>query len=232
MRVRVNHTIAGLSFLAAIGMFSTANEPTIPIFRGTVIETALFALNFPNTIAFSLCSGFLVGVLIWLLNVYLPERQVRSVLRDGFAKRYEHFREDVNAVLLGAQFSYDSNLPAELSHPLAFRAYYREGNTQRWYDVLNYLAENPDKLSDIVAHMQLLSREADYVLHKVSFDDESVHDFFKRLSIHTFRLQRLSDYSYEEVKYLGGFIFEILALWSGALGYVDEDPIAQMIRKI
>jgi hypothetical protein len=39
-------------------------------------------------------------------------------------------------------------------------------------------------------------------------------------------------YSYDEVKYLGGFIFEVLAAWSGISGYSEADPIGRMIEKI
>jgi hypothetical protein len=42
----------------------------------------------------------------------------------------------------------------------------------------------------------------------------------------------MSVYSYDEVKYLGGFIFEVLAAWSIISGYLETDPVAQMIEKI
>jgi hypothetical protein len=70
------------------------------------------------------------------------------------------------------------------------------------------------------------------VLHKITIDDDEVHAFFKRLSLHTHRLQRLSVYSYDEVKYLGGFIFEVLAAWGGVSGYLETDPIARTIEEI
>ncbi len=35
-----------------------------------------------------------------------------------------------------------------------------------------------------------------------------------------------------EVKYLGGFIFEVLAAWSGVSGYIETDPVAEMIERI
>lgn len=99
----------------------------------------------------------------------------------------------------------------------------------RWYDVWNYLQANPERLWDVISHMQLL---VEYVLHKISIDDEEVHALLKRLSLHTSRLQRLSVYGYDEVKYLGAFIFEVLAAWSTISGYLEVDPVAQMIEKI
>lgn len=232
MRYKVNETIAALSLVAAFGMFVAGNEPVISPLRGTAAEPILHSLHYENAIIFNLCVGFLGGVVVWVLNVLLPERQIRSILRDNLRKQYAYFREDVIAVLLGAQGSYSAGLPAELSEPKAFRAYYRGESQQRWYDVLNYLQENPERLSDIVVHMQLLSGEVEYLLHKISIDDEEVHAFLKRLSLHTHRLQRLSVYSYDEVKYLGGFIFGILAAWSNISGYLDADPVVQMIEKI
>lgn len=232
MRYRTNETIAALSVVALVGMFVAGNEPVIAPLRGTAAEPLLHSLHYENAILFNLCVGFLGGVIVWVLNVLIPDRRVRFILRDNLRKQYQYFREDVISVLLGAEGSYSAGLPAQLSDPKAFRDYYRGGNQQRWYDVLNYLQKNPERLSDVVAHMQTLSSEVEYLLHKISIDDEEVHSFFKRLSLHTHRLQRLSVYSYDEVKYLGGFIFEVLAAWSIISGYLETDPVARMIEKI
>ncbi|MDR7307785.1 hypothetical protein [Rhodoferax saidenbachensis] len=232
MRYRTNETIATLSVVALVGMFVAGNEPVIAPLRGTAVEPMLHSLHYENAIIFNLCVGFLGGVIVWLLNVLVPERQTRAILRDNLRKQYQYFREDVISLLLGAGGSYSAGLPAQLSRPNAFRDYYRGENQQRWYDVLNYLQANPERLSDIVAHMQTLSNEVEYLLHKISIDDEEVHAFLKRLSLHTHRLQHLSVYSYDEVKYLGGFIFEMLAAWSVISGYLEADPVACMIEKI
>lgn len=232
MRYKTNETLAALSVVALVGMFIAGNEPVIALLRDTAAEPVLQRLHHENAIIFNLCAGFLGGVFVWALNVFIPDRRVRSVLRENLKKQYRYFREDVISVLLGAEGSYSSGLPTKLSDPKVFRDYYRGANQQRWYDVLNYLQANPDRLSDVVAHMQLLSSEVEYLLHKMSIDDEEVHAFLKRLSLHTHRLQRLSVYSYDEVKYLGGFIFEILAAWSGISGYLEADPVAEMIEKI
>lgn len=232
MRYRTNETIAALSAVALVGMFIAGNEPVIAPLRGTAAEPILHFMHYENAIIFNLCVGFLSGVIVWLLNVLVPERRTRSILRDNLRKQYQYFREDVISVLLGAEGSYSAGLPAQLSHPNTFRDYYRGENQQRWYDVLNYLQANPERLSDIVAHMQTLSSEVEYLLHKISIDDNEVHAFLKRLSLHTHRLQRLSVYSYDEVKYLGGFIFEMLAAWSVISGYLETDPVARMIEKI
>lgn len=232
MRYRANRTIAALSVGALAGMFVAGGEPVITPLRGTAVEPILYSLQYPNAIIFNLCAGFLGGVVVWVLNVLLPERQVRSILRDNLRKQYQYFRQDVIGVLLGAEGSYSAGLPAKLSDPKAFRDYYRGENQQRWYDVLNYLQEHPERLSDVVVHMQLLSSEVEYLLHKISIDDQEVHGFLKRLSLHTYRLQRLSVYSYDEVKYLGGFVFEVLGAWSSISGYLEADPVAQMIERI
>ena len=232
MRYKVNEIIAALSIAAFVGMFMASSEPVITPLRGTAIAPILRSLHYENAIVFNLCVGFLGGVVVWVLNVLLPERRVRFILRDNLRKQYRYFRHDVIGILLGAHGTYPAGLPAELSQPEAFRAYYRGENQQRWYDVLNYLQDNPERLSDVVAHMQILSSEVEYLLHKISIDDEDVHAFFKRLSLHTHRLRRLRVYSYDEVKYLGGFIFEVLAAWNIILGYVDVDPIAEMVERI
>lgn len=143
MRYKVNKAIAGLSVVAIFGMFVASNEPAIAPFRGTALEPILQSLHYENAIIFNLCVGFLGGVVVWVLNVLLPEKQVRSILRDNLRRQYRNFRQDVISVLLGAQGSYPAGLPEGLSEPTAFRAYYRGGNEQRWYDALNYRPSTP-----------------------------------------------------------------------------------------
>lgn len=232
MRQVNNYVIAGLSLAAVVGMFSGSTEPVVSFLKGSAVEPTLIALHNGNSIIFNISVGFLASVMFWMLNVYVPERRVRSVLRENLAKQYQYFKGDVVSIMLGAGGSYPGELPKTLTKHQAFRAYYRGENMQRWYDVLNYLQANPERLSDIVAHMQLLSNEVEYLLHKVSIHDPEVHAFLKRLSLHTFRLQRLSVYSYDEVKYLGAYLFEVLAAWNVITGFLTQDPIESMIEKI
>jgi hypothetical protein len=184
MPYKTNKTIAALSVVALIGMFVAGSEPVIVPLRGTAAEPVLHSLQYENAIIFNLCVGFLGGVIVWVLNVLIPERRVRSVLRDNLRKQYQYFREDVISVLLGAEGSYSAGLPAQLSNPHAFRDYYRGVNQQRWYDVLNYLQENPERLSDVVAHMQTLSSEVEYLL------PESVTPIASTLESHRIHLHQ------------------------------------------
>lgn len=94
MRYKTNETIAALSAVALVGMFIAGNEPVIAPLRGTAAEPILHSLHYENAIIFNLCVGFLGGVIVWLLNVLIPERRTRSILRDNLRKQYQYFRED------------------------------------------------------------------------------------------------------------------------------------------
>jgi hypothetical protein len=55
---------------------------------------------------------------------------------------------------------------------------------------------------------------------------------FKNLSSHVCKLKSASVYSYDQVKYLGNFLWGILAQWSFIEGQREEDIIQEMINKV
>ena len=80
--------------------------------------------------------------------------------------------------------------------------------------------------------LELFAGEISYVLNNVSIQDPKVHSFFKRLNEHIYRLKNASVYSYDQVKYLGGFLWEIHTRWSIIDGQREEDVIQDMINTL
>ena len=198
--------------------------------RGLAIEPLLRALHNGNSIFFNLSVGYLVTMFFWLLVVYLPERRRRLLLRDNLTRRYHDFREDTIQILLWAAIgTHDSTLPKELCNHRKFREFFDENEKERWYAALNGLQGNKDRIDDLLLEMELFSAEVAYVLNHVSIQDPKVHAFFKRLNEHIYRLKNASVYSYDHVKYLGGFLWEVHARWSIIDGQRENDVIEDMI---
>jgi hypothetical protein len=231
MKYNTKTAILAFSLIALIGMFVTGTEPVITPLRNSCLAPMLYSLHYENTIIFNLSVGFLGGVIVWGLNVLIPEIQVRSALKKNLLSQYHFFREDVIAVMLRAEGSIEADKPARLSELSAFRAYYLGDNIQNLEGSLSYLQDNPECLSDIVVMIQIFSHEIEYVLHKINIEDEDVHDFFKRLSRHIYRLQHLSVYRHEHDKYVSDFVIEILAA-RNIYGYNAIDPIKKIISQI
>jgi hypothetical protein len=87
-------------------------------------------------------------------------------------------------------------------------------------------------LSDILMEMQILADEVAYVMSRVNIDDEHVQAFFKRLNEHVFRLKNESMYSYDPVKYVAQFLWQIHARWSMVDGQLEHDVIDSVIKQI
>lgn len=222
-----------LTLVAVFGMFAGSNDPVVWILRGTVLESCLYALHNGNSIVFNLSVGYLVSMFFWLLVVYFPERSQRRILRDNLSRRYQDFREDTIQILLWSAIgTHDSQLPKKLCDHRKFKEFFDENKGERWYAALNGLQGNKDRIDDLLLELELFASEVSYVLNNVSIQEPKVHSFFKRLNEHIYRLKNASVYSYDQVKYLGGFLWQIHARWSIIDGQLEEDVIQDMINTL
>ena len=225
--------LAILSFLAVLGMFAFSGEPVPAALRGREIERVLVSLGYANSIAFNLCIGFLTSAFFWLLVAHIPERNRKTILRENFQRRYSGFRQATIEIMLWcAEGSHDSRLPEQLLNQVAFRAYFDADSKRRWYAFLNGLQDNEDRMSELLLELEVFSQEVAYLLNHVNIQDPEVHAFFKRLNEHIYRLKNAKVYSYDLVKYMGGFLWELNSNWNFITGYQKEDPIAKMIAAL
>ncbi len=189
-----------------------------------------------NPIIFGISTSYIAGVIVWLLVAWLPERRRRGILRANLRNHYKLFREEIVHILLraaaGGSHAIDLDLPKKLSEPGAFREYFSVNRNQNWYDALNGLQAHPEVLQDLILEIDIFANEVASVVAKVEFDDSDPLAFFKRLTHHVQRLRNASVYSYDQVKYLGNFIWEVMALWSIIDGQRKEDIVDSMISRI
>lgn len=225
-----------LGFLACVALFfafSASNEPVIGFLRGSSVEHKLHALHYENAIVFNFAIAYLVSLMFWVLIVYIPDRQVRRILKNNLSLRYQAFKEDtIDILVLGCKDTEGMQLSRVLSHHITFREFFNASNKYRWYEVMNYLEANPQKLDDVRNQLQFLVDEIAYVLSKVNFDEPHVHAFFRWLCVQVNRLKQDSNYSHEQVKYYGRFLWKIFTGWDRVDGYSAEDVIKKMIFKI
>jgi hypothetical protein len=169
-----------------------------------------------NPIIFNVSISYVASVILWLLVAWLPERRRRGILRTNLRNHYMLFREEIAHILLRAaargSHAIDIELPKKLVDPAAFREYFSVNRDQNWYDALNGLQSNAEVLQDLLLEIDLFANEVASVVAKVEFDDSEPLAFFKRLIHHVQRLKNASVYSYDQVKYLGNFVWEVMAL--------------------
>lgn len=221
MRKRFHLPIAILAVLAIVGALSSGKEPVFRMWHK------------PNALIFSLCVGYLVSFIFWLMVVFLPEHQRRRVLRENLSERYQLFRRDVVGILLNASIGpYSLDEAERLSDYEAFRNFFGANQKEMWYAALNGLQSNEYYLHELLVEIEMLSDEVAYVLNNVNINDSAVFEFFKNLSGHVYRLKNSPTFTDDQVKYLGSFVWGILAQWSFIDGRLQEDIIQKMISQI
>lgn len=230
-------TVWALGLIGVVALFltiSASGEPVVPWLRGTSLEPILLRLGWTNTIVFNLAIGYLVSLMFWILVVHLPERKRRAVLRTSLNRTYQSFKEEtVQTLLWASKAPHDTTLVAELaSNHVEFKRFFSENNNSRWYAALNGLQSDDERLSEIALALELLSAETSYALGSLPIQDERVHTFLKLLTENIRRLKRYDDDRYDRVKYVGNFIWSILARWSFVDGQRQDDALQSVIDRL
>lgn len=233
MSRKVNLSIAVLAATAAILVFVSSGEPLVRVLRDSQLATILYALSWPNTIVFNLSIGYLSSMIFWVLVVYLPEKSRRRLLRETLAKRYTEFKHEIVQTFIWASGeSQDIQFVDDLVNDhIKFKEYFGS-SSDRLYAVLNGIQGSEMRMHEILLAMKMFSDEVAYILNNVSIDDPSVNRAFKRLNESIFRLRESETDLYDRVKYVGNFLWRILARWNIIEGQVEDDIVEKMIARI
>lgn len=225
--------LVALTPVALYGLISGSQETVVWFLRGTDIEPALHSLYNGNSIFFNVSVGYLVSLFFWLIVVYLPERRRKNIIKNNLKNSYKNFKENIIQILLWASIgTHDSELPKELCDYKKFKEFFGKNRDELWYAALNGLQFDQTRMNDLLIEIEMLANEVAYTLNNVMFTDPKIHSFFKLLLENVYRLKNSSTYTYDQVKYVGNFLWGILAQWSFIDGQREEDIIQKMIERI
>lgn len=204
----------------------------VPFLRNSQLAPFFYALSWPNTIVFNLAVGYLSAAAFWFLVVFLPEKSRRSLIRETLAARYKEFKSEIVQTFIWASGeSRDIQFVEDLANDhIRFREHF--GSDDRWYAVLNGIQGSELRMHELSLAMKMFAEEVAYVMNNVPIDDPSVHRVFKRLNESMFRLRESEADLYDRVKYVGNFLWGVLARWSIVEGQVEEDIIEKTIARI
>ncbi|PCJ29209.1 MAG: hypothetical protein COA99_19640 [Moraxellaceae bacterium] len=162
------------------------------------------------------------------------EEQRHETIQLHLNARYTEFRERVAEICLRASSQSDT-IDKDLAHHLRemnnFRNYFRD--KERWYAVLNGLKSDSMMREDLFVEIDLLIQQVTYALNNVYIKDHEALRFLTRFTQHTYRLRNANEYAHDPVKYLGGFLWAIMAGWCNKKeGYRSEDIIEKSIQRL
>ncbi len=219
----------GSSFL----MVKSSSDPLIAPLRQTVWEKVFSQFPTGNQIIFDTSVGINVGLFIYVLVVWLPERGKRDRIRRSLRQQYESFKEECIWIYLSALKGEHGEPPDDLKDPIRFREWFHEPSStpgqERWHAVLNGLKEF--HIKRLAIEFEILMTEVQFTLAAIDVDNHEAFAFLKRL-LHDLHRMTYVNESYDEVKQLSRLLWSIHTGWSFTEGYREKDPIAQMIESI
>ena len=231
-----------LAPIAAVFMILASSRATVEaLLAGTCFEPILsWPFDFRD-IVFSLSSGCLSGLVIWLFLVDFPYRRKRQAAKASTEMRYRLFREDVAGIFLDAAGeSYQLDLIERLRDPGDFREYFNkvgaDGQMKRIDAVRTALSGDKPLLDDLITQLHLLAEEFRLALNILDIDDRDLLDRYKQLIASQRGLRHSDGVSTALLDHHSELVFrnvyEIMASWSFVKGGMDTDFVAEMIEKL
>lgn len=165
----------------------------------------------------------------------LQDKKRHDAVVEHLLWQYQNFRESVTEICLRAiagGYNTDRKLKLYLPEMLKFREYFNGNNNEKWYVVLNALEDDLGLLQDLMVEIDMFSKQVTFALNNTSTNNHEVLRFLTRFSQHPHRLNSLDVYSGDKVKYIGGFIYEIMSGWSIIDGYRDNDIFHDKFSKL
>ena len=163
------------------------------------------------------------------------EQKHNQAAKRHLKAQYQEWREDLlSACLRAAESSYsvDYELEKQLVSFEKFREYFSGDNRDRWYKVLDGMQDNESILDDIAHISELFSQQINSALGKINTDNTKSLRILTRVSQESFRRKNLDVYSVDPVKYIGQYVFEILAMWNTVDGAMEKDFIENAINDL
>lgn len=162
------------------------------------------------------------------------EQQKHQRIQSHLTARYQEFRGNVAEICLRASApdnAFDHDLAIYLTEMNNFRNYYREHD--RWLALMNGLKSDATMREDLFVEIDLLIQQVTYALNNIFISDDEALRFLTRFTQHTYRLRNANVYAHDPVKYLGGFLWAVMAGWCNKReGYRSDDIVESSIQCI
>ncbi|MGA8593678.1 MAG: hypothetical protein WB676_02950 [Bryobacteraceae bacterium] len=175
--------------------------------------------------------GIMVSLFIYLLVVWLPERDKRKRVRRNLQRQYDLFKEGCIGVFLNAmRQGYDPAVIDGLKDRERFMQFFKEpfspGQT-RWHAVANGL--HSENIKSLIVESEILITEVRFTLIAVDVENQEVFAFLKDLANILYRARNCSP-EYDGVKSLLSLMWSEFSGWSFIEGYTKRDVIADKIE--
>lgn len=194
-------------------------------------------LTVPNkdymSIIHSVCVGFVLSAIFYLVVVYLPESRRKKMICSAFAEQYDQFRLNCIGTFLILSKSQEYQQRENLLDKSEFQRYFKNNNASgesRWGEVANGIQNNEFYLREVLYELRMFNEEIKYIRNTVYIGDPEVFSFLNRLSQSIHRYE-LTQPDYDDIKSFCRFLWSVFTGWDFIKGYENRDYIEKMLTK-
>jgi hypothetical protein len=154
--------------------------------------------------------------------------------------KYYYFRENIARILYDSARKYMQDYnnktikpldPKDLSDRKKFREFFGANNFEMYNAAINGIQYYDDVQKEIIFELNKFSNEISFFLNNVETIDQQVLDVFYEVQTHIADLINSYTYKYDPAKYIGNYLYELMAGWSMLSGDVKYDLYEKMIKQ-
>mgnify|MGYP005846763365 CR=1 FL=1 len=163
------------------------------------------------------------------------ENRRKQAVKTHLLAQYHQWREDLCSAALRCavgHYGVEFGTAERLSNYEEFREEFAGDSRDKFYDVMNGIQDNPQFLEDIFTISGLFAQQINAAIGAAQSENTKSIAILTRVSQHPHLLQSLDVYQADPAKYVGQYLFEVLAMWSNTEGYLKTDFINDAIDSL
>jgi len=228
-----------LLIVSIILLFLTT-EDRIKLSSGNHIISLINRYKIKSTILANLSTSFIISTMFWLVVIVLPSSLRKSALKKNMRMKYQYFRENIARILYDSARSFMKHqgktikeIPdaTELAGRDNFRDFFGADRLKMYYAATNGIQYSDVIEKEIIFELNKFSNDVSFFLNNVETRDQQVLDVFYRIQSHIANLIHSNIYKGDPAKYIGNYLYELMAWRSPVTGDLKYDLYERMIKK-
>lgn len=218
----------------------TTEDQISSIFRNNYINSFIEKYKFKSSTLFSLSIGYIISTIFWFVVIVLPTFLKRKALKKNMKMKYHYFRENIARILYDSARKYMKDYKGKkvkrldadnLADRNKFKEFFGSNDLEMYYAAINGIQYYDDIEKEVIFELNKFSDEISFFLNNIETRDQQVLDVFYRVRKHIANLVHSSTYKHDPAKYIGNYLYEIMASFSMLTGGVKHDLYEKMITQ-
>ncbi len=226
--------------IVSIVLLFLTTEDRINLSSGSHIISVINRYKIKSTILSNISTSFIISTIFWLVVVVLPTSLRKNALKKNMRMKYHYFRENIAKILYDSARSFMEDqgktiteIPdsAELADRDKFRKFFGSDHLKMYYAAINGIQYDETIETEIKFELNKFSNEVSFFLNNIETRDQHVLDVFYRIQSHIANLMHSNIYKGDPAKYIGNYLYDLMASRSLVSGDLKYDLYEKVIKK-